>query len=294
MMPCYKVKGEYLSMEILRTVAEIQAYTRARKQEGKTIGLVPTMGALHEGHLTLMRAAREKCDIVIASIFVNPVQFGPNEDFDAYPRRFDEDCQKLKTVSVDAVFYPESSEMYPEGFCTHINVDGEITHKLCGAQRPGHFQGVAMVVTKLINLARADEAFFGQKDAQQLAVIQQMVRDLNLDVTVIGCPIIREADGLAKSSRNSYLSADERKAALVLSQALEVAKQLLANGEQNAAKIRNAISETIQAEPIAKIDYVELVDARTLQQVDTVERPVLVALAVYIGKTRLIDNFITE
>ena len=294
MMPCYKVKGEYLSMEILRTVAEIQAYTRARKQEGKTIGLVPTMGALHEGHLTLMRAAREKCDIVIASIFVNPVQFGPNEDFDAYPRRFDEDCQKLKTVSVDAVFYPESSEMYPEGFCTHINVDGEITHKLCGAQRPGHFQGVAMVVTKLINLARADEAFFGQKDAQQLAVIQQMVRDLNLDVTVIGCPIIREADGLAKSSRNSYLSADERKAALVLSQALEVAKQLLANGEQNAAKIRNAISETIQAEPLAKVDYVELVDARTLQQVDSVERPVLVALAVYIGKTRLIDNFITE
>ena len=294
MMPCYKVKGEYLSMEILRTVAEIQAYTRARKQEGKTIGLVPTMGALHEGHLTLMRAAREKCDIVIVSIFVNPVQFGPNEDFDAYPRRFDEDCQKLKAVSVDAVFYPESSEMYPEGFCTHINVDGEITHKLCGAQRPGHFQGVAMVVTKLINLARADEAFFGQKDAQQLAVIQQMVRDLNLDVTVIGCPIIREADGLAKSSRNTYLSADERKAALVLSQALEVAKQLLANGEQNAAKIRNAISKTIQAEPLAKVDYVELVDARTLKPVDSVERPVLVALAVYIGKTRLIDNFITE
>ena len=292
MMPCYKVKGEYLSMEILRTVAEIQAYTRARKQEGKTIGLVPTMGALHEGHLTLMRAAREKCDIVIASIFVNPVQFGPNEDFDAYPRRFDEDCQKLKTISVDAVFYPESSEMYPEGFCTHINVDGEITHKLCGAQRPGHFQGVAMVVTKLINLARADEAFFGQKDAQQIVVILRLAADLNLNVHINMVPIVREDSGLARSSRNEYLSADEKRAALILSRSLRKAAAAYASGERNVERLKNLVIDCLNTEPLACIDYVELYSFPELKAVTAIKQISLLAIAVKIGKTRLIDNVI--
>lgn len=292
MMPCYKVKGEYLSMEILRTVAEIQAYTRARKQEGKTIGLVPTMGALHEGHLTLMRAAREKCDIVIASIFVNPVQFGPNEDFDAYPRRFDEDCQKLKTVSVDAVFYPESSEMYPEGFCTHINVDGEITHKLCGAQRPGHFQGVAMVVTKLINLARADEAFFGQKDAQQIVVILRLAADLNLNVHINMVPIAREDSGLARSSRNEYLSADEKRAALILSRSLRKAASAYASGERNVERLKKLVIDCLNTEPLVCIDYVELYSFPELKVVTAIKQVSLLAIAVKIGKTRLIDNVI--
>ena len=292
MMPCYKVKGEYLSMEILRTVAEIQAYTRARKQEGKTIGLVPTMGALHEGHLTLMRAAREKCDIVIASIFVNPVQFGPNEDFDAYPRRFDEDCQKLKTVSVDAVFYPESSEMYPEGFCTHINVDGEITHKLCGAQRPGHFQGVAMVVTKLINLARADEAFFGQKDAQQIAVILRLAADLNLNVHINMVPIVREDTGLARSSRNEYLSVDEKRAALILSCSLHKAAEAYASGERDVERLKKLVIDCLNTEPLACIDYVELYTFPELKAVTAIKQVSLLAIAVKIGKTRLIDNVI--
>lgn len=292
MMPCYKVKGEYLSMEILRTVAEIQAYTRARKQEGKTIGLVPTMGALHEGHLTLMRAAREKCDIVIASIFVNPVQFGPNEDFDAYPRRFDEDCQKLKTVSVDAVFYPESSEMYPEGFCTHINVDGEITHKLCGAQRPGHFQGVAMVVTKLINLARADEAFFGQKDAQQIVVILRLAADLNLNVHINMVPIVREDSGLARSSRNEYLSADEKRAALILSRSLRKAAAAYASGERNVERLKKLVIDCLNTEPLVCIDYVELYSFPELKAVTAIKQVSLLAIAVKIGKTRLIDNVI--
>ena len=292
MMPCYKVKGEYLSMEILRTVAEIQAYTRARKQEGKTIGLVPTMGALHEGHLTLMRAAREKCDIVIASIFVNPVQFGPNEDFDAYPRRFDEDCQKLKTVSVDAVFYPESSEMYPEGFCTHINVDGEITHKLCGAQRPGHFQGVAMVVTKLINLARADEAFFGQKDAQQIVVILRLAADLNLNVHINMVPIVREDSGLARSSRNEYLSADEKRAALILSRSLRKAAAAYASGERNVERLKKLVIDCLNTEPLVCIDYVELYSFPELKAVTAIKQISLLAIAVKIGKTRLIDNVI--
>lgn len=292
MMPCYKVKGEYLSMEILRTVAEIQAYTRARKQEGKTIGLVPTMGALHEGHLTLMRAAREKCDIVIASIFVNPVQFGPNEDFDAYPRRFDEDCQKLKTVSVDAVFYPESSEMYPEGFCTHINVDGEITHKLCGAQRSGHFQGVAMVVTKLINLARADEAFFGQKDAQQIVVILRLAADLNLNVHINMVPIAREDSGLARSSRNEYLSADEKRAALILSRSLRKAASAYASGERNVERLKKLVIDCLNTEPLVCIDYVELYSFPELKAVTAIKQVSLLAIAVKIGKTRLIDNVI--
>nr|WP_319219055.1 pantoate--beta-alanine ligase [uncultured Trichococcus sp.] len=280
-------------MKIAATVEEIRSAVKAWKKEGLSVGFVPTMGYLHEGHQSLMQKAVSENDRVVVSIFVNPMQFGPSEDLESYPRNLEKDAALCEANGVDLIFHPEPKEMYQPDFSSFVDMHG-LTDSLCGKSRPVHFRGVCTVVTKLFNIVQPDRAYFGQKDAQQLAVIQQMVRDLNMDVTVIGCPIIREADGLAKSSRNSYLSADERKAALVLSRALEVAKQLLADGERDAAKIRNAISETIQAEPLVKIDYVELVDARTLQQVDSVERPVLVALAVYIGKTRLIDNFITE
>lgn len=280
-------------MKIAATVEEIRSAVKAWKKEGLSVGFVPTMGYLHEGHQSLMQKAVSENDRVVVSIFVNPMQFGPSEDLESYPRDLEKDAALCEANGVDLIFHPEPKEMYQPDFSSFVDMHG-LTDSLCGKSRPVHFRGVCTVVTKLFNIVQPDRAYFGQKDAQQLAVIQQMVRDLNMDVTVIGCPIIREADGLAKSSRNSYLSADERKAALVLSRALEVAKQLLADGERDAAKIRNAISETIQAKPLVKIDYVELVDARTLQQVDSVERPVLVALAVYIGKTRLIDNFITE
>lgn len=279
-------------MKVLRTIKEIKEYAKTQKQAGKIIGLVPTMGALHEGHLTLMRAAREKCDIVIASVFVNPVQFGPNEDYDAYPRRFEEDCKKLETVPVDAVFHPEPAEMYPDGYVTYVNVEGEITHKLCGAQRPGHFRGVATVVTKLMNLSRADEAFFGQKDAQQVVVISRFVEDLNINVHINMVPIVREESGLARSSRNQYLSADEKKAALVLSRSLKAAKMLYADGENKVAELKKVVSDILEAEPMATVDYVELYSFPGLLSIEEVKEPALLAIAVKIGKTRLIDNVI--
>lgn len=279
-------------MKVLRTIKEIKEYAKTQKQAGKVIGLVPTMGALHEGHLTLMRAAREKCDIVIASVFVNPVQFGPNEDYDAYPRRFEEDCKKLETVPVDAVFHPEPAEMYPDGYATYVNVEGEITHKLCGAQRPGHFRGVATVVTKLMNLSRADEAFFGQKDAQQVVVISRFVEDFNINVHINMVPIVREESGLARSSRNQYLSADEKKAALVLSRSLKAAKMLYADGENKVAELKKVVSDILEAEPMATVDYVELYSFPGLLSIEEVKGPALLAIAVKIGKTRLIDNVI--
>lgn len=279
-------------MKVLRTIKEIKEYAKTQKQAGKIIGLVPTMGALHEGHLTLMRAAREKCDIVIASVFVNPVQFGPNEDYDAYPRRFEEDCKKLETVPVDAVFHPEPAEMYPDGYATYVNVEGEITHKLCGAQRPGHFRGVATVVTKLMNLSRADEAFFGQKDAQQVVVISRFVEDLNINVHINMVPIVREESGLARSSRNQYLSADEKKAALVLSRSLKAAKLLYADGENKVAELKKVVNDILEAEPMATVDYVELYSFPGLLSIEEVKGPALLAIAVKIGKTRLIDNVI--
>lgn len=279
-------------MKVLRTIKEIKEYAKTQKQAGKIIGLVPTMGALHEGHLTLMRAAREKCDIVIASVFVNPVQFGPNEDYDAYPRRFEEDCKKLETVPVDAVFHPEPAEMYPDGYATYVNVEGEITHKLCGAQRPGHFRGVATVVTKLMNLSRADEAFFGQKDAQQVVVISRFVEDLNINVHINMVPIVREESGLARSSRNQYLSADEKKAALVLSRSLKAAKMLYADGENKVAELKKVVSDILEAEPMATVDYVELYSFPGLLSIEEVKGPALLAIAVKVGKTRLIDNVI--
>ena len=256
------------------------------------IGLVPTMGALHEGHLTLMRTAREKCDVVIASVFVNPVQFGPNEDYDAYPRRFEEDCQKLESVGVDAVFHPEPKEMYPDGYGTYVNVESAFTGKLCGGQRPGHFRGVATVVTKLMNLSRAQEAFFGQKDAQQVLVIRRFVKDLNIQVNINMVPIVREESGLARSSRNAYLSPEEKTAALVLSRSLKKAEAAYEAGEKSVEALKKVVREEIATEPMAVIDYVELYSFDELKEIETVNGESLLAIAVKIGKTRLIDNII--
>lgn len=279
-------------MKILQTVAEITEYAKEAQKAGKVIGLVPTMGALHEGHLTLMRTAKAKCDVVIASVFVNPTQFGPNEDYDAYPRRFEEDCAKLDSVGVDAVFHPEPKEMYPEGYGTYVNVESEFTGKLCGGQRPGHFRGVATVVTKLMNLSRAQEAFFGQKDAQQVLVIRRFVRDLNIQVNINMVPIVREENGLARSSRNAYLSDSEREAALVLSRSLQKAKAAFEAGTVSVADLKAVVRTEIAAEPMAVIDYVELYSFDELQEIDTVAGESLLAIAVKIGKTRLIDNII--
>ncbi len=279
-------------MKIFRTVKEMQEFALRLKQEGRRIGLVPTMGALHEGHLTLMRAAKEATDFVIASVFVNPTQFGPNEDFDAYPRRFEEDCRKLESVGVDAVFHPQAADMYPQGFCTYVNVDGDITHKLCGAQRPIHFRGVATVITKLFNITQADEAFFGQKDAQQVVVVCRFVQDLNLPVHINMVPIVREESGLARSSRNVYLSPEEKTAALVLSRSLRLAKDAYEKGERNAAVLKALVTKEIAGEPLAAIDYVDLFSFPALEAIETVDEKSLLALAVRIGKTRLIDNII--
>lgn len=279
-------------MKILKTVAEITEYAKEAQKAGKVIGLVPTMGALHEGHLTLMRTAKAKCDVVIASVFVNPTQFGPNEDYDAYPRRFEEDCAKLESVGIDAVFHPEPQEMYPEGYGTYVNVESEFTGKLCGGQRPGHFRGVATVVTKLMNLSRAQEAFFGQKDAQQVLVIRRFVRDLNIQVNINMVPIVREESGLARSSRNAYLSDSQREAALVLSRSLQKAKAAFEAGMVSVADLKAVVRREIASEPMAVIDYVELYSFDELQEIDTVTGESLLAIAVKIGKTRLIDNII--
>ena len=279
-------------MKILSTTAEIQAYTKEMKAQGKTIGLVPTMGALHEGHLTLMRRARKENDIVIVSDFVNPTQFGPNEDFDKYPRVFDADCEKMETVPVDAVFHPEPSEMYPDGYCTYVNVEGDITHKLCGAQRPGHFRGVATVVTKLMNLSRADRAYFGQKDAQQVVVVKRFVADLNINVEIVMVPISREESGLARSSRNRYMSDVEKEAALVLSRSLKKGEAAYEGGEKNVEAIKKIVSDEIKKEKLATIDYVDVYSFPELLPIETINEPTLLAIAVKIGKTRLIDNVI--
>ena len=279
-------------MKVLRTVKEIQAFAKEAKESGRSIGLVPTMGALHEGHLTLMRRARQENDVVIASVFVNPTQFGPNEDFDAYPRRFEEDCKKLETVSVDAVFHPEPKEMYPEGYCTYVNVEGDITKKLCGAQRPGHFRGVATVVTKLMNLSRADRAYFGQKDAQQVVVVKRFVSDLNIPTEVVMVPIVREESGLARSSRNQYLSGEEKKAALVLSRSLTKGQAAFDDGENNVETLKKIVHDEIGTEPSAAIDYVDIYSFPALLPIKKITEPALLAIAVKIGKTRLIDNVI--
>ena len=278
-------------MKVFRTVEEVRKYVNKKRKNDKTIALVPTMGYLHEGHESLVKRAAKENDIVVASVFVNPIQFGPNEDFESYPRDFERDCKVLEKAGAAAVFNPTAEEMYGENFTTYVNTTG-VTENLCGKSRPVHFKGVCTVVLKLFNIVTPDRAYFGQKDAQQLSVIRRMVRDLNVPVEIVGCPIIREKDGLAKSSRNTYLSPEERKAALVLSQTINLAKQLIADGEKDADVLVAKMKENIEKEPLAKIDYVKAVNGLTMQQQKEIKAPMLIAMAVYIGKTRLIDNTI--
>lgn len=284
---------ERRTMKIAYTVEDVKSQVRQWKKEGLTVGLVPTMGYLHEGHESLIKRAVAENDRVVVSVFLNPTQFAPNEDLASYPRDFEADTKLCEGAGAALVFHPEPPEMYAEDACTFVDMTA-VTKELCGKSRPIHFRGVCTVVNKLMNISMADRAYFGQKDAQQLAVIRRMVRDLNMNVEVVGCPIIREADGLAKSSRNTYLSEEERKAGLVLSQAVKLGQKLVAEGEKSAAAVTGAMSELISAEPLARIDYVSMVSWDSIEPVETIEGPVLVAMAVYIGKTRLIDNFIYE
>ena len=276
-------------MKLARTVAEARAALAEARTRGESIGFVPTMGYLHEGHLALIRRARAENGFVAVSIFVNPTQFGPNEDFGRYPRDLPRDLELCRGAGVDLVFAPEAAEMYPPGFQTYVEVE-ELSRGLCGASRPGHFRGVATVVTKLFNIIGPDRAYFGEKDAQQLRVIKRMVLDLNLPVTIVAVPTVREPDGLAMSSRNTYLAPEERRAALVLYRALSSAEEIFGRGERRAGAILARMREIIEAEPLARIDYVAVVDDETLAPVEEIDRPVLVALAVFIGRTRLIDN----
>jgi pantoate--beta-alanine ligase len=276
-------------MKVVKSVAGMKALARQWRKEGKRIGFVPTMGYLHEGHLSLVRESKKRADVTVVSIFVNPTQFGPNEDFKKYPRDLAKDSVYLKKGGVDCLFYPDATEIYPPGYRTFIEVHG-LQDRLCGNSRPGHFRGVATVVIKLFNIVGPDLAFFGAKDAQQVLIIQRMAADLNLDVEIVTCPLVREADRLALSSRNAYLSPEERKAALVLSTSLRGAERAIAAGERDAAKVIAGIRSMIGAEPLARIDYVEAVDPLNLEPVAEIRGDVLVALAVYFGTTRLIDN----
>ncbi len=276
------------------TIKEVKENVREWKKQGLTIGLVPTMGYLHEGHASLIKRARGECDKVIVSDFVNPIQFGPKEDLATYPRDFDADCKLCEGLGADLIFHPEPSEMYLDGFHSYVGVD-TLSTELCGKSRPIHFNGVCTVVSKLFNISEADKAYFGQKDAQQLAIVKRMVRDLNFNIEIVGCPIIREEDGLAKSSRNTYLNPDERKKALILHKALTKGEEMVRGGEKDAKKVITAVKEIIESEPLARVDYVEIVDWNELQKIDTIDGPILMAVAVYIGeKVRLIDNFIIE
>lgn len=275
-------------MKIVGTIKEVREQVKEWKKQGLTVGLVPTMGYLHEGHQSLMEAARKDNDKVVTSIFVNPMQFGPTEDLAQYPRDLEHDAALCEKVGVDLIFHPEPEEMYEEDFCSFVDMTG-LTEGLCGKSRPVHFRGVCTVVNKLFNIVTPDRAYFGQKDGQQLAVIKRMVRDLNMDIEIIGCPIVREEDGLAKSSRNTYLSKEERKAALILSKTVALGKEM-AKTEKDANKVVEAMKKNIETEPLAKIDYVEAVDALSMAPVETLDKPCMLAMAVYIGKTRLIDN----
>lgn len=279
-------------MKIVSTIEEVRAQVKEWKKEGKTIGFVPTMGYLHEGHMSLIDAAGEN-DKVVVSIFVNPMQFGPTEDLASYPRDLEHDAKLCEEHGVDLIFHPTPEEMYGDQFYSYVDMD-VLTKELCGLSRPVHFRGVCTVVTKLFNIVTPDRAYFGQKDAQQLAVIKRMVKDLNMPLTITGCPIIREADGLAKSSRNTYLSIEERKAALVLSRSIFLGKEMVEKGERDCKRILAAMTAEIEKEPLAKIDYVKIVDLDTMHQVEKIDRGILAAIAVYIGKTRLIDNFMYE
>ncbi len=276
-------------MDLVESVSRMMDLSRHWRQEGKTIGFVPTMGYLHEGHLSLVRQARRENDVVVVSIFVNPTQFGPGEDFERYPRDLKRDMGLLEPIGVETVFVPSVEDMYPPGYRTYVEVE-DITTRLCGASRPGHFRGVTTVCCKLFNIVRPHRAYFGKKDFQQYVVLRTMVADLNMDLEIVPMPIVREPGGLAMSSRNTYLNQEERKAALCLSRSLKRAQELFAQGERRARVIREEVEKMIRAEPLANIDYVEVVDPDTFLPVEEVEKGTLVALAVKVGPARLIDN----
>jgi pantoate--beta-alanine ligase len=278
-------------MKICATIPEARCACRAARTSGKRLGLVPTMGALHEGHLSLVRAAKAQCDAVAVSIFVNPAQFGPTEDLAKYPRRFDEDCRLLEKEGVEILFAPAVEEIYPQGAVTWVLVEG-LSEKLDGRSRPGHFRGVTTIVAKLFHIIEPEAAFFGQKDAAQLAVIRRLAEDLNFPVEIVACPIVREPDGLAMSSRNAYLNREERVRALVLQRALQEARKRFEAGERSAAKLISAAQEVLAREPQVALDYIEIVDPNTLDPVERIAQKTLVAVAGYVGCTRLIDNLI--
>lgn len=280
-------------MNIVKTISEVRNEVKNWRKQGLSVGLVPTMGYLHEGHKSLIDRACKENDKVVVSVFVNPKQFGPGEDLATYPRDIQRDAALCEDAGAALIFNPEPEEMYFDDFHTYVTMES-LSDELCGKTRPIHFRGVCTVVSKLFHIVAPDRAYFGQKDAQQLAIIKRMVRDLNFDIEIVGCPIVREADGLAKSSRNTYLNLEERKAALVLSKAVGLGQELIQKGERNADVIVEKMKQLIEEEPLAKIDYVQAVDAISIQPVAEIKGTVLVAMAVYIGKTRLIDNFIYE
>ncbi|MBR1508863.1 MAG: pantoate--beta-alanine ligase [Eubacterium sp.] len=281
-------------MKIAKTVDEVREAVKAWRKEGLTVGLVPTMGYLHAGHQSLIAASVAQNDRTVVSVFVNPMQFGPTEDLESYPRDLNRDAELCEKTGADLIFNPEPEEMYKDGFVSFVDMNG-LTNHLCGLSRPVHFRGVCTVVSKLFNIVQPDRAYFGQKDAQQLAVIKRMVKDLNMPLEIVGCPIVREADGLAMSSRNTYMNAEERQAALVLSRSIKLGQDMIAAGERDAATIKQAMTEMIESEPMAVIDYVEIVDNNTMESIDTVVGDILCAIAVKINdKVRLIDNFMTS
>lgn len=280
-------------METIRTIAWMKEKAREARLEQRDIGFVPTMGALHAGHLALVERARRQCSPVYASIFLNPTQFGTNEDLSEYPRPLEADMEKLTAANVDALFLPQAADVYPPGFSTYVQVDG-LSDRLEGKTRSGHFRGVATVVLKLFEIVQPHYAYFGRKDAQQVRIVQQMVRDLNLDTEIVVCPIVREPDGLAMSSRNAYLSGEERKAATVLSRALRAAETELAAGVRDSLELQRAMHKVLAAEPSARVDYVEIVNAETFEPVVRVSRRSYAVLAVHVGKARLIDNLLIE
>ena len=275
------------------TIAEVRSLSRVARREGRRIGFVPTMGALHAGHLSLVRTAKMQCDVVMVSIFVNPTQFGPNEDFAKYPRTFERDSEMLQKEGVDVIFAPSVDEMYPSGAITYVAVEG-MSEKLCGRSRPGHFRGVTTVVSKLFNAVEPDEAFFGQKDAAQVAIIRRMVRDLNIPVEIVVCPVVREPDGLAMSSRNAYLDPQQRKSALALSRSLKSVEYAFSHGERDSARLIETGKRVIEEDPAVRLDYLEVVDPDSLDAVDTVAKTALVAVAAFVGTTRLIDNTVLK
>ena len=283
-----------MSVKVVKTVEEVRKYVKEWRKNGETVGLVPTMGFLHAGHQSLIKRSVEDNDRTVVSVFVNPIQFGPNEDLEAYPRDLERDSQLCDETGADLIFNPEPSEMYKDGFVSFVDMNG-LTNHLCGLSRPVHFRGVCTVCSKLFNIVGPDRAYFGQKDAQQLAVIKRMVKDLNMPLEIIGCPIVREADGLAMSSRNTYMNVEERNAALILSKSINLGKELVDNGERNANVVKEKMTALLESEPMADVEYVEVVNNLTMESVEEITGEILVAIAVKINnKVRLIDNFITE